>query len=216
MKQNFTHIKPKVLDLFCGPGGASFGLNACGFECVGIDIKEQDYPFKFIKSDVFDLPIEFFKDFDLIWSSPPCQGYIDCNINKPNYLRLIEPVRKLLKNIKKPYVIENVQLAPIRHDLMLCGEMFNLKVIRHRYFEIEGFNVLPIKHIKHKGTVANGNYIACYNGSPGNPRTIMKYKTKSAKPQEMANALNITWTTKNITECIPPAYSKYIGGFYKL
>lgn len=206
--------KVRVLDLFCGPGGASKGLNDLGFECVGVDIKDQDYPFEFIKCDVFNLPMEFFKDFDLIWASPPCQGYIDCNIKKPGYPRLIEPVRELLKNTKKPYIIENVQLAPIRHDLFLCGEMFDLRVIRHRYFEIEGFHVPQLKHRKHKGTVAEGHYIACYNGSPGNPRTIMKYKTKSAKPYQMAEALNITWTTKNITECIPPSYSNYIGKHY--
>jgi len=204
----------RVLDLFCGPGGASKGFNDLGFDCVGVDNKEQDYPYSFIKCDVFDLPMEFFKDFDLIWASPPCQGYIDANIKKPDYPRLIEPVRQLLKNTGKPYIIENVQLAPLRQDLMLCGEMFNLKVIRHRYFEIEGFHVERLKHLKHNGTVANGDYIACYNGSPGNPRTIQKYKTKAATPQQMADALEITWTKKNITECIPPAYSYYIGAFY--
>ena len=150
----------RVLDLFCGPGAASKGFHDLGFECVGVDIKDQDYPYDFIKCDVFDLPMEFFKDFDYIWASPPCQGYVDANINKPGYDRLIEPVRELLKNTGKPYIIENVQLAPIRHDLMLCGDMFDLRVIRHRYFEIEGFHVPQLKHMKHRGTVAEGYYIA--------------------------------------------------------
>jgi len=204
----------KVLDLFCGPGAASYGLNELGFECMGVDNKQQDYPFEFVKCDVFDLPMEFFEPFDLIWASPPCQGYIDANIKKPDYPRLIKSVRTKLLNTKKPFVIENVQLAPLRQDLMLCGDMFDLRVIRHRYFEIEGFHVTPLKHFKHRGTVAEGYYIACFNGSPGNPRTIKKYNTKPATPQQMAHALGVTWTLKNITECIPPAYSKYIGGFF--
>ena len=52
------------------------------------------------------------------------------------------------------FCIENVAGAPIRHDLMLCGEMFGLKVIRHRYFEIHGFSVAQPEHIKHRGMAA--------------------------------------------------------------
>jgi len=177
----------------------------------GIDNKSQDYPFDYGICDVFNLPLEFFNDFDLIWASPPCQGYMDGNINKPDYPRLIEPLRRLLKNTKKPYVIENVQLAPIRQDLMLCGDMFNLKVIRHRFFEIEGFHVPRIKHHKHNGLVALGDYVACYGGSIGNERTRAKYKKIKFTAEDMQKALKIPWTTKNITECIPPDYSEYIA-----
>jgi len=200
----------KVLDLFCGPGGSAFGMSELGYEVFGIDIKKQEYPFDYAICDVFSLPLEFFNEFDFIWSSPPCQGYVDGNMNKPGYNRLIPRLRYLLNQTKKPYVIENVQLAPLRHDLMLCGDMFNLKVIRHRFFEINGFYVPRIKHKKHKGKVATGDYIACYNGGAANDRTRAKYGIIKVTPEEQAKALGITWTTKNITESIPPAYSKYI------
>ena len=204
----------KALDLFCGPGGAGMGLSEAGFDVLGVDMKPQDYPFDYIICDVFDLPLEFFDEFDFIWASPPCQGYCDGNINKDGYQRLIPKVRELLDRTKKPYVIENVQLAPIRKDLMLCGDMFDLRVIRHRYFEIEGFHVPRIKHQKHKGTVAEGHYIACYNGGVGNERTRKKFGRRKVTPEQQKEALGITWTKRNITECIPPKYSEYIGRFY--
>ena len=66
----------KLLDLYCGAGGASVGYHRAGFDVVGVDIKEQpNYPFELIQSDVFDLEESFFDDFDIIHASPPCQAY---------------------------------------------------------------------------------------------------------------------------------------------
>jgi len=36
----------KLLDLFCGAGGAAMGYHRAGFEVVGVDIKKQR-PFAF-------------------------------------------------------------------------------------------------------------------------------------------------------------------------
>lgn len=213
--QNYTNVKPlKALDLFCGVGGVSVGLFNAGFEVVGVDVEEQDnYPFEFIQKSVFDLDQGFMKSFDLIHASPPCQGYIWTNQKKEGYLRLIEPVRELLEKVGKPYIIENVQGAPIRKDLMLCGEMFGLKVLRHRIFEIHGFHVAQLKHVLHKGLMGLGDYVGCYGGSKGNGNTRAKYGNPNPSFLQQKQAMQIFWAKKDqeLFNAIPPKYYEYIG-----
>ena len=73
----------KSLDLFCGAGGASKGLADAGFEVTGIDIIYQSFhpanliesvsgKYKFLQRDVMMLTVDFFRQFDFIWASPPC------------------------------------------------------------------------------------------------------------------------------------------------
>ena len=127
----------KILDLFCGAGGATMGLHRAGFEVVGVDIHLQpNYPFEFIQADALELNLE---GYDAYWASPPCQCYSKAAIGSRNagviYPDLINKTRKRLLLTSKPYVIENVVGAPLIFPTYLEGTMFGLGVLRRRLFE---------------------------------------------------------------------------------
>jgi hypothetical protein len=221
-------VKPKALDLFCGAGGATKGLQQAGFYVVGVDIKSQSNYCgdEFVQADATKCLDSFLDQFDFIWASPPCQRYL-CKAQGWNYEHhpdLIEPVRQMLLATGKPFVIENNPKAPIRKDLMLCGTMFNLKVLRHRCFEVEGFKCDQIPHQKHQGSVYTGEYCAVYNGGDGvggygtnnEKRRAARKKMKELGVKQTferwKEAMDIYWMNKQeLTQAIPPAYSKYIG-----
>jgi len=219
----------RALDLFCCSGGSSMGLYNAGFEVEGVDVNPElsrFYPFKITHGDVFDLEEGFFRDFDFIWASPPCQNYSIGTIAFRNagkeYPDLVDKTRKLLNKTDIPYIIENVPGAPIRKDLMLCGTMFNLGVIRHRWFELHDISIPQPKHEKHKGSASTGEYIICATGvvNPGCFGKRAEYKKlygeiwkENNKMENWKKAMGIDWIDdrKALAEAVPPAYAKYIG-----
>ena len=161
-------MKPRLLDLFCGAGGAGMGYHRAGFDVVGVDIKPQpNYPFGFhlgYAQDVLNHLIaggiaEFrggrdgrwfnLEAFDAIHASPPCQRYSTAtkrNGTQDDHPDLIGPTRELLKQAGLPYVIENVVAAPLE-GFVLCGTSFGLetdgyRLRRHRLFECSW----PVQH----------------------------------------------------------------------
>jgi DNA (cytosine-5)-methyltransferase 1 len=130
--------KPRILDLFCCAGGVAVGYSRAGFDIVGVDIDPQPhFPFEFIQADALTLDMKFLRSFDAIHASPPCQSYSDLakrNRNAHEWPRLIEPVREILIKSGKPYVIENVEGAPLLNPVVLCGTMFKgLRVLRQQH-----------------------------------------------------------------------------------
>ena len=67
----------RLLDAFCGAGGAAVGYHRAGFhEIVGVDIKPQPrYPFTFVPGDALEYIKAHGHEFDAIHASPPCQRY---------------------------------------------------------------------------------------------------------------------------------------------
>lgn len=212
----------KILDLFCGVGGASMGIHLAGHEVVGVDINAQpDYPFEFIQEDVTKLPDTFFTAFDAIHASPPCQAYSYATTqwrNRGNsYPNLIDFTRDLLIRFNKPFVIENVPNAPLRKDLLLCYGMFddgtkNYVVRRHRIFEIHGFTVPQPEHKSHSGKVGDGRVISVFGHGGGK-----RYNHATSNLDAWREAMGLPWATKrkSIAEAIPPEYTHYIFSFLK-
>jgi DNA (cytosine-5)-methyltransferase 1 len=209
-------IIPKLLDLFCCAGGAGVGYNRAGFDVVGVDIKPQpNYPFPFIQADALTLDPQFITSFDAVHASPPCQSYSDLakrNGNAHKWPRLIEPVREMLIKSGLPYVIENVEGAPLLDPVVLCGTMFpGLRVIRHRLFETN-FEIVPPRHKKHPKVHTFDRRKAHFGKTNEWKDFVQVTGGGNCTVAAAREAMGIDWMTKNeINESIPPAYTKFVG-----
>lgn len=208
--------KPRLLDLFCCAGGAAMGYRRAGFDVVGVDITNQpNFPFEFIQADALSLSMKFLKSFDVIHASPPCQSYSDLakrNKNAHEWPRLIEPTRNLLQRTGLPYVIENVEGAPIKNPIVLCGTMFpGLRVIRHRLFESNVALQVP-PHGKHPLVFTHDKRKAHYGKLNQNRAFVSVTGGGNCSVENARLAMGIDWMTKNeLNESIPPAYTEFIG-----
>ncbi len=155
--EDVNGTRPRLLDLFCGAGGAAMGYHRAGFAVVGVDIAPQPrYPFEFICGDAlmlngWDAP-SIRSDFDAIHASPPCQWASALRHLWPDreHTNLIPATRDLLLATGLPFVIENVPQArpALRSPMQLCGSALGLDLRRHRLFECHGFDVMgpPCAH----------------------------------------------------------------------
>ena len=204
----------KLLDLFCGVGGASAGYDAVGFEVHGVDLKHgRRYPFTYKRADVLDVlqDHDYLQQFDVIHASPPCQTHSitqhlrNAQGKSTSKVDLIPQTRAALIASGKPYIIENVPGSPLIDPIQLCGSSFGLKVRRHRLFETN----MPLVGSKcdHK---TQGRPIGVYGSLndqiPGGGKTATTIS-------EARQAMGMEWAIwTELVEAIPPAYTKYLGG----
>ena len=202
-------MKPRLLDLFCGAGGAAVGYHRAGFDVVGVDIKPQPhYPFEFHQADALTFPLD---GFDAIHASPPCQAYTSMRRLGKNAGRdapeLVEPTRARLIVSGRPWVMENVVGSPLLNPLRLCGSSFGLGVRRHRLFESSGLIFgLPCRHDLQPEPVA------VYGDHPQQPGD-KTYRVRRARTlAEGQAAMGIDWMPwRPLTQAVPPAYTEWIG-----
>ena len=211
--------RPKLLDLFCGAGGAGMGYHRAGFDVVGVDLNPMpNYPFEFHQGDALEFLAAHGHEFDAIHASPPCQGYLNLGaVNRSlgrsyEYPDLIGATRELLIASGLPYVIENVAdagkhlISPVR----ICGTGLHMPLRRHRMFE---------SNVRLEGiTCAHNRYTVPRYWTGWRPNgehrlsTVVQVYGNAGGRHEWPTAMGIDWMTpREMCEAIPPAYAEHVG-----
>lgn len=198
--------------MFCGEGGASQGYANAGFVVEGVDIKPmRRYPFVFHLGDALEFARDNADRFDCFHASPPCQAHtIAKTIHGNAHECFIQRTREFLNSTGKPYVIENVPLAPLHDPIELSGKTFGLRVIRRRLFESNFWIEEPPREVyppgctnAHRGLSTGGEYI-CVAG----------HNFLVAEGRE---AMQMHWASRDgLAQAIPPAYTQYVAAYMKL
>lgn len=224
----------RVLDLFCGAGGASAGYVSAGFEVYGVDLAPMPhYPYPFHQGDAITVlrtllagyrlgftqqrgggePVALaLIDFDAIHASPPCQAYsVTKHSHNIEYPELIEPVRELLIVTGLPYVIENVVGAPLIMPVTLCGSMFDLTA----HDPATGLTLELRRHRLFESNVMISAPSGCNHvhqvggvyGGGSSKRSKDRTDWPKGKPGR-----GIDWMNRDeLSESIPPAYTEHLG-----
>ena len=216
-------MKPRLLDLFCGAGGAAMGYHRAGFDVVGVDMKPQPrYPFEFQQLDAMEVldwivdPLHatgsyLIGDFDAIHASPPCQDHTRGGSHPVHGTGwMLGAVRARLEQIPIPWVIENVPGSPMRADFVLCGCMFGLslpgmQLVRARWFETSWRHFEMRPPCSHAGPAISvtGHGTTSYaRDKLGRNPTIAEYRALMA----------IDWMNRDeLSQAIPPPYTEHVG-----
>ena len=226
-------MEPRLLDLFCGAGGAAMGYHRAGFDVVGVDIVPQpNYPFEFVQDDALALMSTYpwwdEPPFQAIHASPPCQAHSTIGKHvritgktKNEHPDLLPETRERLVATGLPYVIENVPGAPLIDPVLICGSSVGLDVRRHRLFETNWTLFVPScahgwqtprfrpldqrRPVRGSVPVHGSSQLASVVGVHGN----LNY---AGEMEIRKRAMGIDWMSNyELTQAIPPAYTELIG-----
>jgi DNA (cytosine-5)-methyltransferase 1 len=212
-------VRPRLLDLFCGAGGAAMGYFRAGFDVTGVDIKPQPrYPFSFVQGDALEYVKAHGHEYDVIHASPPCQPFSSMrHVNGGTSVEdLLRPTQSLLRTWVKPFVIENVEGAPIivsqpelfspLNGIIICGSGLGLRIEgrgylrRHRLFESN----VPLANVpcRHRGRA-----LGVYGGGG-----IVNERHNTGSAEERRIIMGMPWANRDeCAQAIPPAYTEFIG-----
>jgi DNA (cytosine-5)-methyltransferase 1 len=210
--------RPRLLDLFCGAGGASMGYHRAGFDVTGADIEPQPhYPFEFHQVDVFDYLSGFAGDWDAVHASPPCQDRSATRDFGGDHGTgwMLNATLDILSDLPVPWVVENVKTAPLArqgdlfgaHGLRLCGCMFPRT--RGLLYEGRVFQTsLPIPqpdHVRHVWPQTK-------MGRPPQAGECMQVTGHFSGVPEGQRRMGLPWMTQDeLAQAIVPDYAEYIG-----
>lgn len=212
----------RLLDLFCCQGGAGMGYHLAGFEVVGVDIAPQPrYPFQFVQADALVYLAQIIasgeiREYDAIHASPPCQEYSSLRHMKTReYPAILGAVRERLSATGLPWIMENVQRAPMHHGVLLCGTALGMRVRRHRLFDSSHL-LYPPGLCHHTPDDVNVYGHGAWNYRPwGDSQKHWQRTNTKQCPLPIADAkaaFGASWMTQaGLAECIPPAYTQWLG-----
>lgn len=221
--------RPRLLDLFCGAGGASMGYWLAGFDVVGVDIEPQPhYPFEFIQADALDF-VDWIHaacsptcrdGYHAIHASPPCHDHstVTGKDRKRNGYKgtgwVLGATIDRLRASGLPWVVENVEAAVMPDPkIRLCGSSFGLDLRRHRWF---ASNLdLPPLPCDHSWQTPRFRSLAIANVRAGKLASVVGvhgHCNYAGEGEIRERAMRINWMTQEeLTQAIPPAYTEYIG-----
>jgi DNA (cytosine-5)-methyltransferase 1 len=225
----------RILDLYCGAGGAGTGYRRAGFEVVGVDFESQpNYPFEFHRADalavlesllwnsqylahgygVVNFGIDFEGRFDAIHASPPCKANTPLRHLRKDIERvdLVSRTRELLVKTGLPWIMENVPGAEMSAAVVLCGSSFGLGTTCRdgEFRQLRRHRLFEVGGFSAMAPPCShrGQPVGVY-GYGGGGQMSRGYK---ATGRECRLAMDMPWATKyEIAQAVPPAYTEYLG-----
>jgi len=200
---------PRLLDLFCGAGGAAMGYHLAGFDVTGVDVVDQPrYPFAFVQADATTFPLD---GFDVIHASPPCQDHSAMRSrtgrDHGTGWMLAATIDRLTAS-GVPWIVENVDGADVgAYWSTVCGASLGLaaggRVLkRHRRFASSEMLMVP-------PCACHGRQVVGVYGTGGGGPMTRGYK---ATRTEGKTAMGIDWMVwSELAQAIPPAYTELLG-----
>jgi DNA (cytosine-5)-methyltransferase 1 len=202
-----------MLDLYCGAGGSARGYQQAGFHVTGVDHKPQPRYAgdRFIQGDALEHLKAHGHEYDAVHASPPCQDHspLKSRAGEHGTGWLLEATLETLTTQPAVWVIENVGAAHNRADLLLCGEMFGLRTIRHRRFTVDprfaGLLAVP-PHPRHSRPTSTFQRPAHF--ADGYHISVTGDVGVWVGPA----CMGIDWMSgAELSQAIPPAYTRFIG-----
>lgn len=222
---------PRLLDLFGCAGIGADGYAAAGFAVTSVDADHRPLahnPHDTLHADALDVlrDRDYLAGFDAIHASPPCQAYsVTRHSHSTDHPDLLPAVLDLLRAQPLPWVVENVPGAPMPGALTLCGSEFGLSAYdpatdsrvtlrRHRLF-LASFDLWGAGGCTCSADRAAGRIAGVYGGGSVDRSHARLVRRGGYTPGATVGAalLGVTrpvpW--KYLTQCIPPAFTQFIG-----
>jgi DNA (cytosine-5)-methyltransferase 1 len=215
-------VRPRLLDLFCGAGGAAVGYDRAGFDVVGVDIRPQPrYPFEFVQADVMALTPFDMHDYDAIHASPPCHDHSTVTgrnrkaVGPKGTGWMLGATIDLLAATGRPFVIENVETAEFPRSvfrLRLCGSSFGLDVRRHRWFAANVAMLAPAR--EHHWQRPRFRSLDSRRETLASVVGVHGHLNYAGEAEVRNQAMGIEWMNQaELAQAIPPAYTQFIGEY---